>query len=804
MPEHGEGNAPVGVEPKRRDLPKNISPGLAVDIARGQQFVARYKTLFNSMAKDNSLSYELGDGFWIDLKAGKVSVDVRFFTWMRERGLDETHALWAICHEQGHFYDLRNEPEEMLRRYEYLERRAAELAPQILQKIQQVHGSVPDYFTKPVIFGSGKSRTMPYVNAWIYQMLHRHIYNALDDMYVNAEIGQRAGTFRAGGEKAREVTRLYRDFLFPTDPSKPGTPPKELEAADFVGSDPAKAMPTSYQLCDALLRRRMVPDQAVLVSDSVRAAHGAFADDTAKRLGVTFEKSVHTMTSAANPDAKSVKWRTERMRRVVEPVWLQLLLKDLETMPLPPPPTKGEGEDSDEDGEDGDGPDGEGKPKEGKKKQEKAKPGQQGAGEPQPHDPWDSQDDHPEPIDLDVVRDFIKQKKALEREKRTEERRETKGKGMTAMDRVDAAKASIDKKICAKHDVDPALAELYRDLERDMKPYERELAAVFEELMRSIEERLRKFWVRGFRSGKFNVDHFISKYGVDIVNKDVPFMALESLDTFDRKDFESRLTLKPDTLRVRFVFDGSGSMTQERILALQRTYVLMHGALRAFEAVMNIKFRLDKPLRTDVEVTMFGSDGHAKTVLEFNNGKMPPDAEMAARFRALGGITSNYGGTCDAEPYWKIASEMSAEDKERLAKGKVKEILFEGTDGAQNEVTSVGGPLLLDVPKSKEVDYMGAKVGVSWAAMQDMANARKAVEDLGVIVRGLQFGSNDSLSLQEKAQFDMLWPEGKGARVAEPAAIPPAFARMLADEIRKINMQIQYQGVDIDDEEEDE
>lgn len=799
MPEHGEGNAPKGIEPKRRSLPTaDVSPELAADITRGEAFVKRYATLFNSMAKDNSLSYELGNGFWIDLKAGKVSVDVGFFTWMRERGLDETHALWAICHEQGHFYDLRNEPEEMLKRYEYLERRSAELAPRILEKMREVHGSVPDYLTKPVVFGSGKSRKTPYINAWIYRMLHRHVYNALDDMFVNAEIGQRAATFRPGGEKAEEVTRLYRDFLFPTDPRNPGTPPRELEAADFVGSDPAQAMPMSYQLCDALLRRRMVPNQAVLVSDEVRAAHGAFADETARQLGITFEKSVHTLTSSANPEAKSVKWRTERIRRLVEPVWLQLLLKDLETMPLPPPPQENDGKGG---GKEGQGEEGE--PEDDKDKGKPQKGEGKGEGEPEPHDPWDSQEDHPEPIDLDVIRDFIKQKKEMEREKRTEERRETKVKQMSAQDRVNAAQAERDEKICKKHDVDPALAELYRDLERDMKPYERELGEVFEELMRSIEERMRKFWVRGFRSGRFNVNHFITKYGVDLVNEDVPFMPFEALDAHDRREFESRLSLKPDTLRIRLLFDGSGSMTEDRLLALKRLYVLLHGAIRSFEATVNLKFRLQNSIVTDVEVTRFGTASDCETILDFTNGKLPPDKEMAARFRALGGITGTSPGTCDAAAYWKIAQGMSAEEKQRLMDGKVKEILFEVTDGAQNESTKTGAPLLVDVPHRQSVDYMGKQVSVSWAAMQDTANARKVVEDLGVIVRGIQVGANDTLSDEEKAQFDMLWTEGKGARVAEPAAIAPAVARMLADEIRKIQMQIAYQGVDVDDEDEE-
>lgn len=735
MPEKPQPESYVEPSPEEK-FPKpssEIPPELQEYIPEAQRFIDNYRELFFAIARDRSLDFKPGPAFFIDLKSGVINLDVKDWKLAKERGLSEWQILWSVCHEISHFYDLRESPEQMLGNFEYLERRAKELEPQVLEILRQkLDGELPEHLTREIPLGKKGERTMTPIQKFLYDKLHL-LYNSLDDMYVNGTLAQRSGAFdERTGSQAPEVKRLYRDILFPTKPKEPGAPPEELEAADYAN------LPKSYQLAYALLRRRMVGDQEILVSPEVQTKLKGYTDKVAEKHGLTLEKEVTNITRPLPRPAFGKKsgpwdpgWRYERIKQAVEPHFIELLMKDLEEMPPPPPPEQASGA--------------------------------SGSAE----NPWQELDEKSEPIDIDTIKDFIKQQKEKKKEEDAKKKEAERKARLTPEQKTDEAQRKEDAEICKKYDIDPAAAEEYRDIERSIEPYKRELANVFEEVMNSVSARITRFWAEGFRSGKFNVERFIRKYGTELSIGRPEIIPWDTLDVYDQREFISRLMLFPERIRMRLVLDGSGSMTEERILALKQLSVLILEALSTFEATINLRFRLKDPVRVDTEIHMFGDQGKSKIVKSFAASKPTEEDERADRFRAFGKINNGYGVTYDAEPFEKIANSIDATEEADLKAGKAKEFAFEITDGGSQSEQETRNAI--DVLEQK-----GAVKG----------------QPTRVIVRGFQIGEPQD---SEKAIFDRIWGEA-GARIAHPKDLAPAIAELLANEFRKTEMLIQYYG----------
>lgn len=717
-----------------------IPPELQEYVPEAQRFVDHYKEIFHAISGDRSIEYKIGTGFVIDLKAGEISLDVKDWKWAKEKGLSEWQQIWSTCHEISHYKDLREGPQEMLGNFEYLEARAQELAPHVLEIWKnKLGGALPDYLTAAQPIDREGKRTKSFAEVFLYQRLHM-LYNCLDDIYVNKALALRSGIFAPDGSKAPEVERLYRDYLFATHPNEIGKPPQASEAADY------EQLPKSYQLAYALLRSHMVPNQPVLLSPEVREEMKRFSDAAAQQLGLTLEKEVTSITNPANAKAKKPGWRYQRIKQAVEPAFLKLLLKDVEEMPVPQPPQGQAG---------GESQPGQGEP-------------QPGQGEPSPADPWQSLDDKPEPIDLDTIKDFIKQTEEKKKGDEAKKKEAEKAGRLTPQEKAQKAQVEADQKLCEQHNVTPKLANEYRDSERSIEPYKRELAAVFEEVMNTISQRISTFWTEGFRSGKFNVEYFIKKYSPEIAAERPDLIPWDKLDVYDQREITSRLMLFPDRLRVRFPLDGSGSMTSERILALKQQSILFLEALSTFEATVNLRFRLKEPLKVDTEIRMFGSPGRSTVIKSFAQGKLTDEAERADRFKALGQINNSYGGTCDAEALWGIAGSLDPSLIADLKAGKAKEFVFETTDGGSNETSNHAQP--------------------GESAEQDTRNAIAALEAAGAIARAFQVGEPSD---EEQATFDRIWGE-QGAHIPHPKELAAAVAKLLAEELRKTQFQVQY------------
>ena len=775
-------SAPIVPEDNPRRDATGFSPELEPYVPEAERFLKQYQELFLQAAGDRSLSFKVGNGFFIDLKQGVIHVDVRDWQWAKERGLSEWQQVWSTLHEVSHFRDLREAPKEMLNNFVYMEQRAKELVPEV-QKIYEDRGiPLPDYLMKQQPVGEDPARTMSGLEHFLYKRLHL-LYNSLDDMYVNLTLGNRSAIFHpVTGSQAPETTRLYRDYLFPTEPKKIGAVPQELQAADYA------TLPKSYQLAYWLLRRRMVPDQEILVTPEVTEILNGYRDTVAEQLGITFAKEVSTITQPGNSKSRNPGWRYQQIRERIEPTYIKLLMEDLAILPPPPPPSDGSSEPSESDGQPGDGlpqespePSESGEPDQPDSSQpgdQEGKPdtAEKKAGQPQ-GSPWDELDGKPEPIDLDTIKDFIAQQdqKAKENWDAEQKQKDKTGKRLTPQERQDLAQQQKDHAIAEKNAIDPQVTNTYRQLEASVRDYKRELAVVFEEFMRTINERLVQFWDEGFRSGKVNVDRFIRKYGPDIASDQVAHIPWETLDVYDQREFESRLQLFPNEVRVRFVLDGSGSMNPERIFALQQLIILFEEGLATLEATLNLRFRLKNPFMIDTEVSIFGSKGCSQIIKPFNGGTRSAEEEIANRFRGFSKIGPHYGGTCDAEPFWKISESLTPEQTNKLKEGAAREFIFEVTDGGSNE------------PSAKATQSNAA---------QDTRNAIAAVEQSGVIAFGFQIGEP---SEEEKATFKSVWGAA-GASVPHPKDLARTVSQLFTTQLKTMPLAVQqYEMADEED-----
>lgn len=720
------------------DEKKDVAPKpepILESMREAQAFIDKNKDLFQSISMDRSLRFKAGDAFVIDFKEGVITLDAKDFDLMRENGESEAQILWSVCHEMSHFRDLQQNPEGMLKHFEYMWSRARALAPKVEEIFIRRFGKIPPGFEEKIPFNEEIGETVTGTEKFVYDKLHL-LYNSLDDMYVNDVLPLRTPSFAESGQDGKEVTRLYRDFLFPTDHDKLGQPPEEGRAVDY------SSMPKSYQLAYALLRARMVKDQDVLVSDDMTQILDGFADETAKKYGFTLRKMVEQLTRYKNKEVRDPQVRYKKLKETAEPIYIKLLMADLETMPPPPPP----------------------KPK--KEKGGKGKKGEPDGDEvdktKQGTDPWQELDNKPEPIDLKTIQDFLKQKKEVDKGKEDKEKKER----LTPEERAASDQASSDQRLAKKYDVDPAAAAAYRELQKSVEPYKEMLATVFGELMKTIEEKIRQFWVEGFRSGRLNVNRFIQKYGAEMATEQYHLIPFDELDVFDKKDLVSRISILPNQFHFRLIGDGSGSMNGDRIRALQQVVVLFEEAFATLEANMNHRFRMKEPVVCDTEIRMFGDVGKSKIVKPFLGSIRDMEQEMIARWKAIPEINSGYGMTHDAEVFYDILSTLKPEDEIKMKKGQLVEFVIEVTDGGSQTA-------------------------------QPTRNAAHTLSEKGMIVRALQIGVPSD---EDKATFESIWGED-GERISDPSEIASAVSKMIAGEIRKISARIQH--YEVEDESED-
>jgi len=559
----------------------------------------------------------------------------------------QVQTIWIACHEVGHFRDLLQNPDGYLNQFTYLEERSKEIASEArweLNKKGQYHSSFDD-----VVGKDEKGKSISRIEQIVQKELHT-LYNVIEDIAVNRSIGSKVGMFASDGSKGDEVSGLYKKLLFP-----------RIDLSD---------QPLHRQFAYALLLGHMT-DQRYIYSSKVVSELNGYLDKYARDANFTIYDEVSAITSPARKGGQDVKVRLEEIQRKIEPIYKKLLLEEIVKLAE----------------------------KEDKEEQEGKDNGQDGP----LTDPWGS-----------VLGDFspgfsrkdIGKIKEYHNEREAELKEQKRRDNMTPEQKVDEAQGEYDKKVCEKYNIPKTLAQEYREIEKEILPYKEELAIAFREFMQSINLQMKLFYTENNRSGKFNIDSFIKKYGQFMDPEIQPFVSWESLDVYDKKEFISRIVLQPSEINMRLVLDTSSSMASDRIHTLKQMAVLFMEALGTFEDSINLKFRMKKPFRVNTEIHAFGSSSE---ILKNFSKRSDSQKELAERFKSIEGLDSDRGGTSDALPLREIHRSISPEEEKNLKLGNITEIVFLITDGGSS--TAKESKELVEKLLKKNIQARGLQIG---------------------------------------------------------------------------------------------
>lgn len=344
-----EGESDIGVKKEIAEIPENLTKYIPTI----KKFIESHKYVLATIARDSSLQYEpsTGETFEFHPKEGKIYLSARQWEWAEKLGLNQDQILWSTLHEIGHFQDLIEDPEGMLGLFDYLEKKAKEMAPIVLEIWKKSFGKeLPEYIKKPVsVDPKDPSKKMSFIEVFLYKQYHM-FYNCLDDIYVNRLVGLHSAPFSPQGSKAEQIKILYRDFLFPSKFEEITHPlTGEKIKKPLIGQAPEKgekydltSWPLSQQFAFFLLRKYMVPDQEIIVSKEVEEALKRQTDAIGKRDVIEEVKNITRPTRKYELIQHSAGWRYNQIKHLIEPIFTELLLKDIEK--LPPPGSGGSGD----------------------------------------------------------------------------------------------------------------------------------------------------------------------------------------------------------------------------------------------------------------------------------------------------------------------------------------------------------------------------------------------------------------------------------------------------------------------------
>ena len=368
---------PVDYEEEKQVVPQEDAPTpeeLEEAKERMRTMLNENRDILNNFA-GGQVKFILGDGFYFNIESKEVSVDYSRF--LEKEGYSEAQVLFTILHELSHYRDFCNSPENALRYIEYSMDKGREYGDQLLEKVRKKFGdsgTAPFEREVPI----GKKRKLREIDK-IGQRAFSIYFNVFEDIHVNDAVSRRSPRFERSDtdidNDSEEVTRLYREKLFP-------------------GTDLTKN-PYHLQFLNSLLRDDMVPDETAEVTDEVREALDHTVSYRGKKM--TVREAVNIIMKQNRKTEKVMKEQHEDLKSVIEPVFEELLDKDLEAWDpeLPPEPESGceddqcdsssESKSGGEQGGEGEGQeDGEGENQEGEGQEDSEGEGQEdGEGEGQ-------------------------------------------------------------------------------------------------------------------------------------------------------------------------------------------------------------------------------------------------------------------------------------------------------------------------------------------------------------------------------------------------------------------------------------
>ncbi|HLD26785.1 MAG TPA: vWA domain-containing protein [Patescibacteria group bacterium] len=618
-------------KPFEEELQKKqpLFEGLIKYKEEGQRMIDGHRLFFTTFAHDISLSFKMSNAFYIDFKKGEVNLDTK---WFADKEFSKMMILWANLHELVHFRDLADDPEGMMRNFDYIRQKAKKTGVVMLKKWEEKYSATDPEFIERLkkqrpISKKDPSITMNAVEQAAYQV-HHTFYNIFDDIYVNNLIPRKVPLFEDGETGDEEVKRLYREKL-------------------FVKSDYSSS-PRHLQLLYTLLREDMVKDEEVIVSGEV----SKIMEQKIPFLGKEYtpkEIVDHCIKPKGDRDTKAGQ-RYFVLQNTVEPLFEELLMRDLaEWDPQKTEKQKG----------------GEGEPKEGE-------------GNPFDQDYQEYQQNNPDQIDSQDMRDWMDEhtedKKKEEEQKAKEKEEESK----SAKQREGESQDEMDREKMRELGIPWEIFQQYKKMEDEVAPY---------------LEDLSKFWQRIIFGSTLKIERGMEGYFTTGIELDV-LKTIEEWPKIEKGQLgeaqvmkkmmqKEVLIRKPELIRLRLVGDMSGSMNEEKKHVLQQTFVLLLSSLREFNIYLNLtRSQTKSKLGVDTEAWIFGTDAEKVKSLRSESDMDHEQVEIIKIFEKL---HDTIGNTYDAGALEEIFISLTPEDKAKIKQEKIMEIVFEITDGGSTD-----------------------------------------------------------------------------------------------------------------------
>lgn len=680
-----------------------------------QEFLDSHRRLFATFAKDVSLRFKLSDTFFIDLKNGEINLDVG---WFAERGYSKEQILWAVLHEHVHFIDLANDPEQMMANFEYIKQEARKTGTVILQKWEAKYGQQDPEFVEglkipqPLDPDDPDSATMNATEMAGYEIHHR-FFNILDDIYVNKSVSRKAPFYEPEELGGGEIRRLYREKLF--------------KGTDY------SSKPRHMQIMDALLREDMVPDENIVLAKEVKAISDR---------KIMFQGTEYTVKQIVDNFIKPRSGRDTKagqryfvIKQVIEPIYLELLNKDLEEWDPQKP-------------EQNEGGKGEGKG-EGKKSQSRANPFSQ---------PYkDYKQNNPDQLKPSQIRKWSDKKKDDDKKEVERIAQDKKNDKKTPGQLAGEAQEAMDKAWADKNNVSYELIQKFKKIEQEIAPHLQDLSELWQRIIFGSTKKIERGMAGYFNTGtEMSIPKVIDEW------PQIEKGRLKEVRVMEKIETKEVLIKKPELIRVRLVGDMSGSMNEAKRHVLEQCIVLLLSSLREFNTYLNLtRSRTKSKLEVDTEVWTFGTTSEVIKKLRGNLGSEDELVEMLKIFEHL---QSNLGITYDADPLNKISSAIKPE-RDRVLEGKIMEIVFEITDGGSTD-------------KAGNFNSEEAKIAVD------------RLMNSNTIVRAFQIGP---VSDEEKKTFNKVWNEGREEKLGEIVGekienLIPAIAELLKKYLGQVKL----------------
>ncbi len=706
---------------------------------RAQAFLDRYSRtgFLASFSGDTSIRFKLSDKFYFDFQKGEVNLAT---DWFYKKGFSERQIIWACMHEIAHFEDFKNDPERLMKNFDYISEQARKTGDIMLRKWEAVLDQTDPRQkafldslkqTKPVNPDRPEMGSFNVLAQSAYG-IHHSFYNVLDDIWVNNSVSRKAASFERGTEGGKEIELLYKEKLFP-------------------GFDYSKGESRHRQFINKLLRDDNVSDEECIVSSDVEEALGrkiklGGKEYTAKELIVTFIKP------RTGRDTKAGE-RYAILKRTLEPIFKELLAKDIDDWKpewKPPEKQSSGGQGSDDTSESQESQGNENQDQQTTPFEKEIKDWKENSMDQLP----------PEAIkeifdkfkEVQEQRETVKKKeeditRQEEEKSKTEDQKTSEEKALEVQRKQDEQWA--EKNESREYSKTQLLENLarFRQVQTEIAPYLDELSALWRHIIFGTSRETVRGMAGHFKTGdELDVQKTIEDWGSIQEGK------FEQAKIFRKIEDKEVVTQKPELIRVRIVGDMSGSMGEEKLRVLQQTMTLIFASLDEFQTYLNAtRAETKSKLQAETEGWIFSNA--AEKIKAFDDKE---NIEMVSIFSHM---QNPNGGTYDNVALTDILDSLTPDDEEKIKSGKIMDIIFEITDGGSS----------------------------------DWDSAKEAVDKLiekGIIARAFQIGR---VGTDEKNTFDAVWNRGREKACGESvgvniSALIPAITKSLKEYLGDVSI----------------